>query len=75
VLNSQYAIQQNVNFNVQSSHGVTLAPVAQERQLLLPAELMKSKSLIYTKGSQIITSTPVPHQIHCRVTRRAFRTS
>jgi hypothetical protein len=67
VFNSQYAIPQNVNFNVQSSNVVTLAPVAQQRQLLLPAKLIKSESLIYPKGAQTITSTPVSHQIHTLV--------
>ncbi|XP_011701479.1 PREDICTED: sterol regulatory element-binding protein 1 isoform X2 [Wasmannia auropunctata] len=67
VFSSQYAIPQNVNFNVQSPNVVTLAPVAQQRQLLLPAKLIKSESLVYSKGGQTITSTPVPHQIHTLV--------
>lgn len=67
VFSSQYAIPQNVNFNVQSPNVVTLAPVAQQRQLLLPAKLIKSESLMYSKGGQTITSTPVPHQIHTLV--------
>lgn len=67
VFSSQYAIPQNVNFNVQSSNVVTLAPVAQQRQLLLPAKLIKSESLVYSKSGQTITSTPVPHQIHTLV--------
>lgn len=67
VFSSQYAIPQNMNFNVQSPNVVTLAPVAQQRQLLLPAKLIKSESLVYSKGGQTITSTPVPHQIHTLV--------
>lgn len=67
VFSSQYAIPQNVNFNVQSPNVVTLAPVTQQRQLLLPAKLIKSESLVYSKGGQTITSTPVPHQIHTLV--------
>lgn len=67
VFSSQYAIPQNVNFNVQSPNIVTLAPVAQQRQLLLPAKLIKSESLVYSKSGQTITSTPVPHQIHTLV--------
>ncbi|KAL0112766.1 hypothetical protein PUN28_012200 [Cardiocondyla obscurior] len=66
VFSSQYAIPQNVNFNVQSPNVVTLAPVTQQ-QLLLPAKLIKSESLVYSKGGQTITSTPVPHQIHTLV--------
>lgn len=61
------AIPQNVNFNVQSPV-VTLAPVAtQQRQLLLPAKLIKSESVVYPRGAQAITSTPVSHQIHTLV--------
>lgn len=67
VFSSQYTIPQNVNFNVHSQNVVTLAPVAQQRQLLLPAKLIKSESLVYSKGGQTITSTPVPHQIHTLV--------
>lgn len=67
VFSSQYTMPQNVNFNVQSPSVVTLAPVAQQRQLLLPAKLIKSESLVYSKGGQTITSTPVPHQIHTLV--------
>ncbi|KMQ87614.1 sterol regulatory element-binding protein [Lasius niger] len=67
VFSSQYALPQNVNFNVQSPNVVTLAPVTQQRQLLLPAKLIKSESLVYAKGGQTITSTPVPHQIHTLV--------
>ncbi|KAG5316775.1 SRBP2 protein, partial [Acromyrmex insinuator] len=67
VFSSQYTIPQNVNFNVQSPNVVTLAPVTQQRQLLLPAKLIKSESLVYSKGGQTITSTPVPHQIHTLV--------
>ncbi|XP_020286375.1 sterol regulatory element-binding protein 2 isoform X2 [Pseudomyrmex gracilis] len=66
VFSSQYAIPQNVNFNVQSPNVVTLAPVTQQ-QLLLPAKLIKSESLVYSKGAQTITSTPVQHQIHTLV--------
>ncbi|KAL6256820.1 hypothetical protein P5V15_011759 [Pogonomyrmex californicus] len=67
VFSSQYAIPQNVNFNVQSPNVVTLAPVTQQPQLLLPAKLIKSESLVYSKGGQNITSTPVSHQIHTLV--------
>lgn len=68
VFSSQYTIPQNVNFNVQSPNVVTLAPVTQQRQLLLPAKLIKSESLVYAKsGQQTITSTPVQHQIHTLV--------
>ncbi|XP_063989413.1 sterol regulatory element-binding protein 1 [Diachasmimorpha longicaudata] len=63
----QYTIPQNVNFNVQSPV-VTLAPVAgHQRQLLLPAKLIKSESVVYPRGSQTVTSTSVPHQIHTLV--------
>ncbi|XP_015521388.1 sterol regulatory element-binding protein 1 [Neodiprion pinetum] len=67
VFSSQYTLPQNMNFNVQSPV-VTLAPVAtQQRQLLFPAKLIKSESLVYSTGSQAITSTSVPHQIHTLV--------
>ncbi|XP_011299687.1 sterol regulatory element-binding protein 1 [Fopius arisanus] len=63
----QYTIPSNVNFNVQSPV-VTLAPVTgHQRQLLLPAKLIKSESVVYPRGSQAVTSTPVPHQIHTLV--------
>jgi len=67
MFSSQYTIPQNVNFNVQSPNVVTLAPITQQRQLLLPAKLIKSESLVYSKGGQTITSNPVPHQIHTLV--------
>ncbi|KAG7199923.1 hypothetical protein KM043_014361 [Ampulex compressa] len=63
---SRYAIPQNVNFNVQSPV-VTLAPVTQPRQLLLPAKLIKSESVVYSRGNQAITSNTVPHHIHTLV--------
>ncbi|XP_012268258.2 sterol regulatory element-binding protein 1 [Athalia rosae] len=67
VFSSQYTIPQNMNFNIQSPV-VTLAPVpAQQRQLLFPAKLIKSESVVYSAGSQAITSTPVQHQIHTLV--------
>lgn len=66
IFSSQYAIPQNVNFSVQSPV-VTIAPVAQQRQLLLPAKLIKSESVVYSKGSQAVTSASVPHQIHTLV--------
>ncbi|CAK9800502.1 Sterol regulatory element-binding protein 1 [Anthophora plagiata] len=64
VFSSQYAIPQNVNFSVQSPV-VTIAPVTQQRQLLLPAKLIKSESVVYSRGSQ--SSASVPHQIHTLV--------
>lgn len=66
VFNSQYAIPQNVNFSVQSPV-VTIAPVTPQTQLLLPAKFIKSESLVYSRGSQAVTSTSVPHQIHTLV--------
>ncbi|XP_034950012.1 sterol regulatory element-binding protein 1 isoform X2 [Chelonus insularis] len=67
VFTSQYTIPQNVNFTLQSPV-VTLAPVtANQRQLLLPAKLIKSESLVYPRVSQATTSTPVQHQIHTLV--------
>ncbi|XP_031842037.1 sterol regulatory element-binding protein 1 [Nomia melanderi] len=66
VFSSQYAIPQNVNFSVQSPV-VTIAPVTQQRQLLLPAKLIKSESVVYSRGAQAVTSTSVPHQIHTLV--------
>ncbi|XP_054005282.1 sterol regulatory element-binding protein 1 [Hylaeus anthracinus] len=66
VFSSQYAIPQNVNFSVQSPV-VTIAPVTQPRQLLLPAKLIKSESVVYSRGSQAVNSTSVPHQIHTLV--------
>ena len=66
VFSSQYAIPQNVNFSVQSPV-VTIAPVTQQRQLLLPAKLIKSESVVYSRGSQAVNSTSVPHQIHTLV--------
>lgn len=66
VFSSQYAIPQNMNFNVQSPV-VTIAPVTQPRQLLLPAKLIKSEPVVYSRGSQAVTSTSVPHQIHTLV--------
>lgn len=67
VFSSQYTIPQTMNFNVQSPV-VTLAPLATpQRQLLLPAKLIKSESVVYSRGAQAITSTPVPHQIHTLV--------
>ncbi|XP_014484348.1 PREDICTED: sterol regulatory element-binding protein 1 [Dinoponera quadriceps] len=58
VFNSQYTIPQNVSFNVQSPV-VTLAPVPQQRQLILPAKIIKSESLVYSRGTQAVT-TSVP---------------
>ncbi|XP_043581085.1 sterol regulatory element-binding protein 1 [Bombus pyrosoma] len=66
VFSSQYAIPQNLNFSVQSPV-VTIAPVTQQRQLLLPAKLIKSESVVYSRGSQAVSSTSVPHQIHTLV--------
>lgn len=64
VFASPYTLPQNVNFTLKSPV-VTLAPVnSNQRQLLLPAKLIKSESVVYPRGSQAITSTPVPHQIH-----------
>lgn len=66
VFNSQYTIPPNVSFNVQSPV-VTLAPVPQQRQLILPAKIIKSESLVYSRGTQSVTSTSVPHQIRTLV--------
>jgi hypothetical protein len=67
VFSPQYTISPNVNFNVPSPV-VTLAPVAtQQRQLLLPAKLIKSEPLIYSGRSQTINTAPVQHQIHTLV--------
>lgn len=66
VFSSQYAIPQNMNFSVQSPV-VTIAPMTQQRQLLLPAKLIKSESVVYSRGSQAVSSTSVPHQIHTLV--------
>ncbi|XP_047361469.1 sterol regulatory element-binding protein 1 [Vespa velutina] len=66
VFSSQYTIPQNMNINVQSPV-VTLAPVTQQRQLFLPAKLLKTESVVYSNGSQTITSNPVSHQIHTLV--------
>ncbi|XP_057340757.1 sterol regulatory element-binding protein 1 [Microplitis mediator] len=64
VFASQYTLPQNVNFTLKSPV-VTLAPVnTSQRQLLLPAKLIKSEAVVYPRGSQAVTSTPVPHQIH-----------
>lgn len=64
VFASQYTLPQNVNFTLKSPV-VTLAPVnTNQRQLLLPAKLIKSEAVVYPRGSQAVTSTPVPHQIH-----------
>lgn len=67
IFGTQYAIPRAMNFNVQSPV-VTLAPVtAQQGQIILPAKLIKSESVVYSRGPQAITSTPVPHQIHTLV--------
>lgn len=66
VFSSQYAIPQNMNFSVQSPV-VTIAPMTQQRQLLLPAKLIKSESVVYSRGSQAVSSASVPHQIHTLV--------
>ncbi|XP_078041924.1 sterol regulatory element-binding protein 1-like [Augochlora pura] len=66
VFSSQYTLPQNVNFSVQSPV-VTIAPVTQQRQLLLPAKLIKSESVVYSRGAQAVNSTSVPHQIHTLV--------
>lgn len=66
VFNSHYTIPQNVSFNVQPPV-VTLAPVPQQRQLILPAKIIKSESLVYSRGTQAVTSTSVPHQIRTLV--------
>ncbi|XP_014210425.1 sterol regulatory element-binding protein 2 [Copidosoma floridanum] len=68
VFGSHYTISPNINFNVQSSPVVTLAPVsAQQRQLLLPAKLIKSEPIVYSGTSQAINTAPVQHQIHTLV--------
>ena len=67
VFGSHYTISPNVNFNVPSPI-VTLAPVTtQQRQLLLPAKLIKSEPIMYTGRSQTINTAPVQHQIHTLV--------
>lgn len=66
VFSSQYALPQNINFNVQPSV-VTLAPMAQQGQLLLPAKLIKSESVVYSKRSPAIPTAPVSHRIHTLV--------
>ncbi|XP_066583236.1 sterol regulatory element-binding protein 1 [Prorops nasuta] len=67
IFTPQYAIPQNINFNVQSPVVIS-APVAhQQRQLLLPAKLIKSESVVYSRGPQTTTSTTAPHQIHTLV--------
>lgn len=68
VFGSHYTIAQNLNFNVPSPV-VTLAPVTtQQRQLLLPAKLIKSEPLVYsTSRPQTINTTPVQHHIHTLV--------
>ncbi|XP_015174364.1 PREDICTED: sterol regulatory element-binding protein 1 [Polistes dominula] len=63
VFSSQYTISQNMNINVQSPV-VALAPVTQQRQLFLPAKLLKSDKVVYSNRAQTITSNSVPHQIH-----------
>ncbi|XP_043269402.1 sterol regulatory element-binding protein 1 [Venturia canescens] len=67
VFGSQYTVPRTMNFNIQSPV-VTLAPLtAQQGQIILPAKLIKSESIVYSRGSQAINSTPVPHQIHTLV--------
>lgn len=67
VFNSQYTIPPSVSFNVQPPV-VTLAPVVpQQRQLILPAKIIKSESLVYSRGTQAVTSTSLPHQIRTLV--------
>lgn len=63
VFSSQYTIPQNMNINVQSPV-VTLAPFTQQRQLFLPAKILKSDKVVYSNRAQTITSNSVPHQIH-----------
>lgn len=67
---SHYTISPNMNFNVNvPSPVVTLAPVTtQQRQLLLPAKIIKSEPLYSGRSPiQTINNTPVQHQIHTLV--------
>ncbi|XP_058798144.1 sterol regulatory element-binding protein 1 isoform X2 [Phymastichus coffea] len=67
IFGQHYTIAPNVNFNVPSPI-VTLAPVTtQQRQLLLPAKLIKSEPIVYSGRQQTINTTPVQHQIHTLV--------
>ncbi|KAJ8682097.1 hypothetical protein QAD02_017889 [Eretmocerus hayati] len=67
VFSPHYTISPNGNFKV-SSPVVTLAPIGtQQRQLLLPANLIKSEPLVYSGRSPTITNTPVSHQVHTLV--------
>ncbi|XP_012279749.1 sterol regulatory element-binding protein 2 [Orussus abietinus] len=67
VFSSQYTLHQNMNFNVQPPV-VTLAPVTpQHRQLFLPAKLITSESVPYSRSSQATTSNSSSPRIHTLV--------
>lgn len=67
IFGQHYTIAPNVNFSVPSPI-VTLAPITtQQRQLLLPAKLIKSEPIVYSGRPQTINATPVQHQIHTLV--------
>ena len=59
-----YAVPQGINLNV-STPMVTLTSVpAHQSHLILPSNLLKSDSVIYSGGSQSVTTTPVSHRLH-----------
>lgn len=67
-INSHFpqAIPSTVNFSVQSPM-VTIAPMtSQPHQLILPAKLIKSESVVYSATPRT-TTAPMPHQIHTLV--------
>lgn len=64
---SHYNVPHSINLNV-STPVVTLTSVPTQRShLILPSNLIKSESVIYSGGTQTVTSASVPHQLHTLV--------
>ncbi|XP_043462078.1 sterol regulatory element-binding protein 1 [Leptopilina heterotoma] len=62
-----YTVPHSINLNV-STPVVTLTSVPTQRShLILPSNLIKSESVIYSGGSQTVASASVPHQLHTLV--------
>lgn len=62
-----YTVPHSINLNV-STPVVTLTSVpTQHSHLILPSNLIKSESVIYSGTTQTVTSASVPHQLHTLV--------
>lgn len=64
---TQYGVPHSINLNV-STPMVTLTTVpAQQGHLILPSNLIKSESVIYSGGPRTVTPASVSHQLHTLV--------